>query len=483
MQDEARMFARWIGWFVLVGFLIRLAYLLWLQYSGSFMIGDAIVYHMEGNSLANGNGWINVIVYKRFGIIRQTAGHPPLYSYWLALWSFFGMRSTLSHQIASAFLGSSSIAVVGYVARKIRGNTVGLIAAAIAVLHPSFWSWDGMILSETLAILASASLLLFFVSSTEFKSNRWYMLGGVLAGIAILSRAELLMAIVLLTLGVLILQRSRTAIKHAAIMAGVAIIVLTPWAAYNTARFDRFVPLSNSAGVTLAASNCADVAGQYAGRWSYFCAVEAAERVTKKWAIEHPQEIPNTSISPNWQTDFPNAKISDKVPTVHQYLKMNEAVVDGLLRQDTVEWIKQHPRYFIKSVAIRIGRVTGLYKPTNQMRSDVIPEGRRKPVAFAAWYLYFALLPFVVFGFYKIFRESKQAFLTLIAPLATSLFVVATTFGNTRYRAIAEPTLAITAAVGLFYFGQAVIRRWHAQRQYASKSSNSNESSLMSSDA
>ena len=145
MQDEARIFARRIGWFVLVGFLIRLAYLLWLQYSGSFMIGDAIVYHKEGNSLANGNGWINVIVYERFGIIRQTAGHPPLYSYWLALWSFLGMRSTLSHQIASAFLGSSSIAVVGYVARKIRGNTVGLIAAAIAVLHPSFWSWDGMI--------------------------------------------------------------------------------------------------------------------------------------------------------------------------------------------------------------------------------------------------------------------------------------------------------------------------------------------------
>lgn len=204
----------------------------------------------------------------------------------------FGMRSTLSHQIASAFLGSSSIAVVGYVACKIRGNTVGLIAAAIAVLHPSFWSWDGMILSETLAILASASLLLFFVSSTQYKSNRWYVLGGVLAGIAILSRAELLMATVLLSLGVLILQRSRTAVKHAAIMAGVAIIVLTPWAAYNTARFDRFVPLSNSAGVTLAASNCADVAGQYAGRWSYFCAVEAAERVTKNGQSSIPKRFP-----------------------------------------------------------------------------------------------------------------------------------------------------------------------------------------------
>ena len=480
MKDEARIFAQRIGWFVLCGFLIRLAYLMWLQHSGPFMIGDAIVYHMEGNSLANGHGWINVIVYKRFGIIRQTAGHPPLYSYWLALWSFLGMRSTLSHQIASAFLGSASIAVVGYVARKMRGDVVGLIAAAIAMLHPSFWSWDGMILSETLAILASASLLLFFVSSTRYKSNRWYILGGVLAGVAILSRAELLMTLVLLTLGVIILQRSRVAIIRAAIMAGVAIVVLTPWAAYNTARFDRFVPLSNSAGVTLAASNCADVAGQYAGRWSYFCAVEAAERVTKKWAIEHPEEIANTSVSPDWRADFPYGKISKKVPTVHQYLKMNEAVVDGLLRQDTIKWIKQHPRYFIKSVAIRVGRVTGLYKPTNQMRSDVIPEGRRKPVAFAAWYLYFALLPFVVFGFFKIFRESKQNFLTLIAPLATSLFVVATTFGNTRYRAIAEPTLAITAAVGLLCFSQALMQRWKTKRQYASKSSNSNESRLIS---
>ena len=181
MNNEARIFAQRIGWFVLVGFFIRFVYLMWLQHSGPFMIGDAIVYHMEANSLANGNGWINVIVYQRFGIVRQTAGHPPLYSYWLALWSFFGMRSTLSHQIASAFLGSASIAVVGYVARKIRGDVVGLIAAAIAVLHPSFWSWDAMILSETLAILVSASLLLFFVSSTQSKSSRWYIWGGVLA--------------------------------------------------------------------------------------------------------------------------------------------------------------------------------------------------------------------------------------------------------------------------------------------------------------
>ncbi len=479
MNNEARIFAQRIGWFVLGGFLIRLAYLLWLQYSGRFMIGDAIVYHMEGNSLANGNGWINVIVYKRFGIVRQTAGHPPLYSYWLALWSFFGMRSTLSHQIASAFLGSASIAVVGYVARKIRGDVVGLIAAAVAMLHPSFWSWDGMILSETLAILVSASLLLFFVSSSQSRSVRWYIWGGVLAGVAILSRAELLMALVLLTLGVLVLQRSRVAVMRAAIMAGVTVVVLAPWAIYNTARFDRFVPLSNSAGVTMAASNCADVSGQYAGRWSYFCAVEAAERVTKKWALEHPQELPDTSISPNWRADFPDGEITEKVPIVHQYLKMNEAVVDGLLRQDTVNWIKQHPRYFIKSMAIRVGRVTGLYNPSNQMRSDVIPEGRRKPVAFAAWYLYFALLPFVLFGFFKVLKESKQNFLTLIAPLATSLFVVATTFGNTRYRAIAEPTLAITAAVGIYYFYTALMQRRNAQHQYASKSNNSNESSLI----
>ncbi len=49
--------------------------------------------------------------------------------------------------------------MIGLVGRRLGGNAVGLVAAGIAAVYPEIWINDGMLLSESMAILMTAIML------------------------------------------------------------------------------------------------------------------------------------------------------------------------------------------------------------------------------------------------------------------------------------------------------------------------------------
>lgn len=59
-----------------------------------------------------------------------------------------------------ALLGTVSIVVIGLLGRRLGGSRVGLIAAGLAAIYPNIWINDGMLLTETVFILATATALL-----------------------------------------------------------------------------------------------------------------------------------------------------------------------------------------------------------------------------------------------------------------------------------------------------------------------------------
>ena len=156
---DPRSFARRVALIAAIGLLGRVAYVLLLTRHATVW-GDAYLYHESSNLIASGKGFINPIDWIENHVRIQAADHPPLYLVYLAGWSWLGVTSTTGHLLVSTLLGAATIAVTAYAGKEIAGPRVGLIAAVLVCVYPNVWAPDGMLLSETMAILTVAATML-----------------------------------------------------------------------------------------------------------------------------------------------------------------------------------------------------------------------------------------------------------------------------------------------------------------------------------
>lgn len=459
----SRSFIRWLAIITAVALAVRLFNIWYLRHVGDFLIGDALVYHGEGLVIADGHGWIDPLFFQSTGFKRQLAMHPPGYPAYLAFWSFLGFRSVLGHQLVSVLIGLATVILVGLAGRRYFSERVGIVAAFLAAIHPSFWSWDGMVLQETLAIFAAVLLLLAYRRLLIAPSRRSAVIAGLASGFAPLVRAELLAGVVLAALLVLWRHGFRRATAPLLTAAAIAVACIAPWAIYNSTRFANFVPLSNGFGVTLSSTHCPELDGDMLGYWSPWCAVAAADQVTEEYAAAHPdapQYPVAASVEEYQRLRAEGVKILPPDRAALRYIDFDESQRDAALRDKTVAWIKQHPKYEARAILARWGRVIGVYKPIQQMSLDTIPDGRKRPIAVAAWIGYFALLPWFIAGAVHGLRKRRDEALLLLIPLLVVLITVTMTFGNTRYRAIAEPTFVIFGAAAIVRCAQWIRGIW-----------------------
>ena len=97
-------------------FVLRLGYVL-LVWHDRELGGDPVFYHVAANLLADGRGFINP--YFSFeGLSVPSADHP-LYTAYLGLFSFLGVRSVVGHMVVSCLLGAAAVALVGLLGRRV----------------------------------------------------------------------------------------------------------------------------------------------------------------------------------------------------------------------------------------------------------------------------------------------------------------------------------------------------------------------------
>lgn len=454
IAEPSTTFRKWLVAIVVVGLVIRVLDALWLQHVGGFMIADSYVYHREGIQVANGQGWVNPLLLDLFGLRRELAMHPPAYSLWLAGWSWLGFTSTFAHQLVTIPIGCATIVALGLVGRRFIGPGVGLTAAAIAAVNPSIWSWEGMLLQEPMAMLATTLLIGALLMLRDQISARSVLLTGLATGCALLTRAEISVAAAICLVVLVLRRRDRRSVVAVGTVVVVAALMVLPWSIHNSMRFSRPVPISNGLGVTLSSTNCDQTMHGLLGYWSIECSSAAARRASAEWFAEHPDADVIDVGAPVATLPDVGGDISvgvDNLPQAQylQYPELDEAEVDSRVLSNTLTWMKDHPTDVLKSIPARLGRVLGLYHPLNQMAFDRFVEGRKRPIVLAAWSFYYLMLPFTIAGAIILWRRNRGQSVVLLAPIAASLFVVALTFGNTRYRAIAEPSFAVLAAVGI----------------------------------
>lgn len=412
----SRRFTTWLGAIGAGAIAIRLMNVFWWRptttrtgFHGYKLGGDAFFYHWTANALAKGAWFVEPHTWYFLGKEKPSAAHPPLYSIYLALWSVLGLDTVTWHRVASCFLGTAAVVVIGLVGRRIGGSAVGLLAAGIAAIYPEMWINDGMLLSEPMAILTASVAILAMYGFARRPTVRNAVWMGLAIGVAALSRTELTLLLVVAVVPIALLARRlswKDRIIRGLVAGIVGGIVLMPWVVFNYTRFEEPTTLTTGTGSALSASACDDT---FYGRWIGYYA--------------------NCFNGP-WPP------VSD-----------DESQRDVEPRRQAIQYLEDHKSRLPFVLFARVGRLWGFYKPGDTTFLDWWLEGRGRAPSWIGLYSYYLLVPFAIGGFVVLWRR-RITIIPLLTFVVLSTFSAAITFGVTRYRAPAEVSLVLAASVG-----------------------------------
>ncbi|MBJ7307681.1 MAG: glycosyltransferase family 39 protein [Acidimicrobiia bacterium] len=377
--------------------------------------GDALVYHDGANLLAKGEGFISPI---RFiytdGVRFNSADHPPLYMLYLAGFSVVGLDGVLAHQLASCFLGVVSIAIIGLLGRRLANERAGLIAAFLASIYVYIWINDALVMSETIAITATAALLLLTYRYVSDSSRRNLVFLGLIAGVTVMTRAELLLFIPLVMpfIAWRVSHAWRPFLLRLLAIGALAGAVMAPWVIRNLTTFEKPVTLSTGVGITLTYTNCdATYYGDLLGYWNFPCIAP----------------VPNEA---------------------------DQSLDEALLRKRGIDYITSHKSRIPVVVMARVGRQWGLYRPMQHVEKDVYDD---RPAALSRIGLaqYYAFMALATGGAVVLYRR-KVWLWPLLSMFVIVTITAATSYGTTRFRTPAEVSTVVLAGIAI----DVIVNRW-----------------------
>jgi 4-amino-4-deoxy-L-arabinose transferase-like glycosyltransferase len=267
---------------------------------------------------------------------------------------------------------------------------------------------DGLVMSETLTALTVVAAM-FATLWWRDRPSRWRAAAlGALCGVAALARVEFLLLVPLLGAVVLFSPSAPRAEqwKQAGIVVLTAAAVLAPWVSFNLARFRDPTFISTNDGLTLAGANCDSVYhGRAMGFWSLACA-------------------------------------SNPPPG-------DQSQVSSALRRRGLDYVKAHTTRVPVVVGARVGRTWSLYRPLDMLELNQ-GEDREAWVTRLGLIVYYPTLLLAIAGAIDLWRRRRRVVLWVLCvpPIIVTLNTIVT-YGQTRFRAGAEPSLALLAAFGI----------------------------------
>jgi 4-amino-4-deoxy-L-arabinose transferase-like glycosyltransferase len=414
-RPDGKPFVRGLVLITLVGAAIRVMNVLWWRpttdrpgFHGFTLTGDAFYYHWQANALAHGEWFVDPYRWKNLGQSVASAAHPPLYTLYLSVWSRLGIDSITGHRLASSLLGVAAVAVIGLLGYRLGGTATGLVAAGIAAIYPQLWINDGVLLSESIVVLVVACALHTMYTFWRRPTLRNAIVLGLVCGVAAIGRNELLLLFPVVAIPLALLVRNlewrpRIRLAVAACLAGA--VVVAPWVLFNLTRFNEPTTTSSSLGSVLSAANCDST--YYGSTIGYY----------------------DNCFHGPWPTG-------------------DESERDLAPRHQAIEYMKDHITRLPVVVLARVGRMWGLFKPGQTTFFDWSIEGRGRAPSWIGLFAFYLLIPFAVGGLVGL-RRRRITILPLLAAPVILTIAAAATFGVTRYRAPAEVSIVVAAAVGI----------------------------------
>lgn len=356
--------------------------------------GDALAYHLEGAFLAHGQG------FREPYAAVPTAEHPPLHIVVVAFVDLLGGSSLLAQRLALCVVGTVTVVLIALVARRLGGERLGLVAGVIAAGYPMLWLPDGALMSETTyGVFVAGALLAALRVRERPTAGRAAALGAVIA-LAALTRGEALGLLVLLA-APLLWRRWRS--LAVAVLAFA--VVIAPWTIRNLATFERPVLISTNSDGVWAGANChATYYTSQIGAWRFDC--------------------------------YGSPPPGDESERMHVY------------RTRGVDYMRDHLSRLPLVLLAREGRLWDVYEPWTQGVFYAASEGRNPTAQRLGLLCYWLLLGPAIAGAWLL-RRRRGPLWVLAAPLLLAALTGAVTYGTTRFRFVAEPSLVLLGAVAV----------------------------------
>jgi hypothetical protein len=415
----ARWFNLILALAVFLGLAVRIAFVTAVKFPQ--LANDAVFFRLTATNLADGNGYAAPFVTHPHKLVA-TAAHPPLFPLLLSVFDFFGLRSVDAQRVALAVVTCTSVLVMGLLGRKVAGPIVGIMAAVIAAFDPLWLQPVGTLMSESVYLIVIPMMLLLALRCLEHPSVRRFAVLGVAIALAVLIRSEAVDFVVLLGIPLLIFAAvpwKRRSLLGLAFVAGL-VLILGLWLIRNEVQVGGAV-LSDQQGLTLAGSYCSntfDPKDPTYGSFNGDCA-DGLAAVFLKYG-----KPPNRTIG--W----------------------SELALDQSLTNSSETYARHHLGQLPGVVLAREASTWGLGNHSYQLELAVA-GGRNRTYEELGWITYWILLPFVLVGGVVLARQSRRRLTIMVVPIVVVALNVAITYGSTRFRIAAEPTLAVLAAVGL----------------------------------
>jgi 4-amino-4-deoxy-L-arabinose transferase-like glycosyltransferase len=157
---------------------------------------------------------------------------------------------------AVALLGALMVLLVYLIGRRLGGPVVGLVAAGLAAIYPTFIDNNEQFVSEPIAAFTLAASVVGFLWASDRARSPWaWLVPGLFLGATALTRPEYLLFGVIFGLLVLVKmwreRGVRIGVLAAVLFVGAFALVLAPWTIRNVIELDRFVPVTTGGGKAL----------------------------------------------------------------------------------------------------------------------------------------------------------------------------------------------------------------------------------------
>jgi 4-amino-4-deoxy-L-arabinose transferase-like glycosyltransferase len=376
---------------------------------------DATYYELQALELAHGPGFY----IDPFPLLqpdkRETpaADHPPLTVLALVPAAFIEpvSRSALAMRFTMVLFGTGVVVLIALLGRRVAGDTVGLVAAGIAALDPNLWMNDGLIMSETLAVLLTVAIMLLVYRVLD-RGTTWRtaIALGVLCGLLILTRAELGLYVPFLVLPALWIgasDRPELRVRSLVAVCGIAVLLVAPWVGFNLARFEKATLVSTNDGVALRAANC-----------------------------------PNTYYGPL----IGSADIFPLCTNAHGTLEQSVWNADN--RSLALHYMVDHAGRLPVVVLARLGRAWSMFK-LGQTADLASHEGRPVWATYLGAVTTWISIPLAIYGAVLLRRRRRPIWPLVVTIAVTTVSIAFLAGGILRYRATAEPSLVVLATIGV----------------------------------
>lgn len=391
--------------------------------------GDERFYQYSGQAIADGKGYEDTLM----GSSGPTTAHPPLFSIVIAGLDLVGLsphdhdESVEPLEIGLAVLCAAAIPLAGLAGRRLAGPGVGIVAAAIAAFHP-LWVQNGPNLwPEGLFLVVVTGVLLLAVRAIDRPSWPRAVALGVGIGLAALTRSEGIGFLLLVGLPVALVavRPWRRRLRLAGLIVLGTLVVVTPWLVRNYTVVHT-VTFSTQDGATVAGSNCdATYYGEHVGGFSFRCAVGYALLADGTYGRSS-----------------------------------NSAVESDHVQGVAVDYVDDHLSRVPVVVGARVLRTWSLWYSGDQLAWDVDGERKNRTFQTLGQYVGWALLMAAVVGVVLLPKRAWRRWIVVAAgPVLVTVTAIAL-YGHVRFRAGAEPSIALFAAYGIV----TVLNRIRARR-------------------